>query len=67
MRAAHISNTGELRIHIPRSPAMPDFYKVALSLRDRWRDQRGEADPSNHLNRTTNAILAFTIPVADRL
>ena len=43
-----------------------DFEKVALSLRDRRRDQQGGVDLPSHLGSTANATRVFSLPVAER-
>ena len=43
-----------------------DFEKVALSLRDRKRDQQGGVDLPSHLGSTANATRVFSLPVAER-
>ena len=43
-----------------------DSKKVALSLRDRKRDQQGGVDLPSHLGSTANATRMFSPPVAER-
>ena len=43
-----------------------DSAKVALSLRDRKRDQQGDVDLPSHLGSTANATRVFSLPVAER-
>ena len=43
-----------------------DSAKVALSLRDRKRDQQGGVDLPSHLGSTANATRVFSLPVAER-